>query len=254
MQEIKSFTPEVCKELKYYVYRLVDPRNGQTFYVGKGKNNRVFAHAECALKEYSDVDYNPDEDDEDNLKYKIIREIKRSGLDVIYIIQKYGLEESEAYLIESTLIDVYSIERRLTNKCKGYNSTEPMNAITLQKELCREEYIDSPNNPKYMIIKVKDYWLNIKGTRYDTTRNAWKINIDKARKYPYVLSVTNGIVEEIYKVNEWHYIESGRCEFTGDILSPNDPVSKLFLNKRIPAKYRTKGRASPCLYCKPNGD
>ena len=45
MEELNKFSPEVCAELKYYVYRLVDPRNGQTFYVGKGKNNRVFAHA-----------------------------------------------------------------------------------------------------------------------------------------------------------------------------------------------------------------
>ena len=25
--EIKKFSPEVCKALKFYVYRLVDPRN-----------------------------------------------------------------------------------------------------------------------------------------------------------------------------------------------------------------------------------
>ena len=37
MEEIKAFSNEVCAELGYYVYRLVDPRNCQTFYVGKGK-------------------------------------------------------------------------------------------------------------------------------------------------------------------------------------------------------------------------
>ncbi len=39
-----SFSPEVIKELGHYVYRLIDPRNGETFYVGKGKGNRVFHH------------------------------------------------------------------------------------------------------------------------------------------------------------------------------------------------------------------
>lgn len=40
-----QFTPEVMDALKWYVYRLIDPRNGRTFYGGKGKENRVFAHA-----------------------------------------------------------------------------------------------------------------------------------------------------------------------------------------------------------------
>ena len=42
--KITEFPPEVIKELNYYVYRLIDPRNGETFYVGKGKGNRVFEH------------------------------------------------------------------------------------------------------------------------------------------------------------------------------------------------------------------
>ena len=33
MEELNKFSPEVCAELKYYVYRLIDPRNGNTFYV-----------------------------------------------------------------------------------------------------------------------------------------------------------------------------------------------------------------------------
>lgn len=41
---IDHFPQEVIEKLKWYVYRLVDPRNGETFYVGKGKNNRVFNH------------------------------------------------------------------------------------------------------------------------------------------------------------------------------------------------------------------
>ena len=33
------FTADVIEQLNYYVYRLIDPRNGKTFYVGKGKGN-----------------------------------------------------------------------------------------------------------------------------------------------------------------------------------------------------------------------
>lgn len=250
MEELNKFSPEVCDELKYYVYRLVDPRNGQTFYVGKGKNNRVFAHANCALESYNDVDYIPEQDDDENLKYKTIREIKDSVLEVIYIIQKYGLEERDAFIIESTLIDAYSIDRKLTNKIKGFSSSEPTNAITLQRDLAAKEYVDSDSNPKYMIIKVKDYWLNQRKDRYDCTRSAWKLRPEVAKKYPYVLSVTGGIVREVYKVHEWHYCEgrSGRAEFTGEVAEP--AVQKIFKGKRIPEKYRKKGQASPFLYCK----
>ena len=42
---IDSFPPGVAEQLKWYVYRLIDPRNGETFYVGKGRGNRIFAHA-----------------------------------------------------------------------------------------------------------------------------------------------------------------------------------------------------------------
>lgn len=34
------FIEEVCERLGNYVYRLIDPRNGETFYVGKGRNRR----------------------------------------------------------------------------------------------------------------------------------------------------------------------------------------------------------------------
>jgi hypothetical protein len=44
------FSETVCNSLGNYVYRLIDPRNGETFYVGKGKGNRVFAHIQGELK------------------------------------------------------------------------------------------------------------------------------------------------------------------------------------------------------------
>lgn len=48
----------------------------------------------------------------------------------------------DAFIVESTLIDVYSIERKMTNKIKGFNFSEPINAITLQRDLSADEYKD----------------------------------------------------------------------------------------------------------------
>ena len=38
------FMPEVVDELKWYVCRLITPREGETFYVVNGRGNRVFDH------------------------------------------------------------------------------------------------------------------------------------------------------------------------------------------------------------------
>lgn len=44
MKTIDNFSEETIKNLKSYVYKLIDPRDGKVFYVGKGKGNRVFSH------------------------------------------------------------------------------------------------------------------------------------------------------------------------------------------------------------------
>ncbi len=252
MEKIKYFSNEVIKELKYYVYRLVDPRNGETFYVGKGKGNRVFAHVNCSLSDYHGVNYLFKDEDSYNLKIDRIRNIINDGLEVIYIIQKYGLEERDAFIIESTLIDVYSIDNLLTNKIKGFDSDKgPINALTLERNLALKEYEDSIDNPEYMIIKIKEYYLSQRGySIYETVRSAWKLNVEKARKYKYVLAVIDGIVREVFEVYEWHPNEQGdRYEFTGKQADP--VVRNNFINKKVPSKYRKKGQASPVLYYKP---
>ena len=45
-----SFPPEVTAKLKTYVYRLIDPRNGGTFYVGKGVGDYETSNEEVLLE------------------------------------------------------------------------------------------------------------------------------------------------------------------------------------------------------------
>jgi len=107
---VQSFPSEVVDKLKTYVYRLIDPRNGETFYVGKGKGNRVFAHM-CSEIETDD----PGE------KLKRINEILAVGFDVAPAIHRHGLDDGTAFEVEAALIDAYP---RLTNAANGSGSNE----------------------------------------------------------------------------------------------------------------------------------
>ena len=77
--DITEFPSGVIEHLGWYVYRLIDPRDGSTFYVGKGKGNRVFAHMRGEVAA-------ADDDELLSNKLKQIREIRLAGLEVIHVI------------------------------------------------------------------------------------------------------------------------------------------------------------------------
>src|ERR671936_1211285 len=96
--QVGSFSPDVSRKLGWYVYRLIDPRNGETFYVGKGKGNRVFAHIRAAGE--------LEGDDLDN-KVKRIWQIQNAGFEVAHVIHRHGMDERTAFEVEAAVIDAY---------------------------------------------------------------------------------------------------------------------------------------------------
>ena len=128
MAFIEKFSPEILEELGSYVYKLIDPRDGSVFYVGKGKGNRVFAHMKAALKS---GDLYRDEE-EISLKLKTIREIIHEQLKPLHIIHRHGLTEKEAELVEAVLIDATP---GLTNIMGGIGSNDkgPASAEQIQR-------------------------------------------------------------------------------------------------------------------------
>ena len=239
------FTPEVIEQLQYYVYRLIDPRNGQTFYVGKGKGNRLFAHVNDALKNYDGVSYADAEEDDISSKIQQIRDIRQAGLEVIHVIQRYGLTENEAFEVEAALIDCYA---GLTNIQGGHDMERGVNNAEVLQRVLSYEIFDDIEGLKYCLIKINDYWLGERGSVYETVRKHWKVNLNRISRIPYVLAVHKGVVIEVFKADLWYVAPEvpDRCMFDGKIAS--EDIRKLFVNKRVPKHYMKKGMASPVLY------
>jgi hypothetical protein len=114
-----SFPSEVSLKIGNYVYRLIDPRNGETFYVGRGQGNRVFQHAIGVTEGMSNEGLSD--------KLDRIREIKNVGLEVIHIIHRHGIPNEVVSHVEAALIDAYP---GLTNEQGGEGSSSygPMHA------------------------------------------------------------------------------------------------------------------------------
>lgn len=78
---------------EYYVYALIDPRNNQYFYIGKGKGKRYLVH----IKKTDKRDFNV-------TKLNRIKEIESCGLEVKADILFPYLDEETAFELEKVLI------------------------------------------------------------------------------------------------------------------------------------------------------
>lgn len=256
---INAFSNEVKEKLKHYVYRLVDPRNGQTFYVGEGCGDRVFNHVNAKdMTFYEDKTITTEQDkitDENNdpAKIKRIMDIKRSGLEVIHIIQRWGMKKETAFEVEAAFIDFLGLNN-LTNIVKGHHSDNGMRwTDELERELRAEKFVDypdDPNCPKFMVIKIKEYWINKNdGDIYKTVRGYWEIKPSRANNYPYVLAVKHGIVVGVFQINKdgWKRCEDNdKLSYFDGIEAPEE-IQNRFFGKKIPDRFRK--RQKPATYC-----
>ena len=228
---------------KYYVYRLVDPRTLQTFYVGKGCGNRAFQHVKDVM---SILEIDKDEDLV-SLKSQQIADILAAGKEVIIIFHRRGLTNREAFEVEGALIDCYP---GLTNVQDGHDSAQRglISAVDLMASQSAVEYTEP--NEDYIIIKTTPGAIQNNGSLYEATRRAWRADLKKAKKYKYVLAVIYGVVREVYEVKSWYvYNPQANQRIAFDGKPTNDPISEL-KGKRIPACYRKKGQANPFMYKK----
>jgi len=240
---MNSFPQEVINNIGWYVYRLIDPRNGETFYVGKGKGNRIFAHIrqEASIKQ-----------DDLDPKLERIRDINISGFEVAHIIHRHGLDENTSIEVEAALIDAYS---GLTNIASGAGSSETgvMHAKEIIVQYAAEEAVFKH---KALIITVNR--SSLEKSLYNATRYAWKLSIKKAKKAELVLPAVKGLIVGAYVPEKWLPAKKenfpdvalddrpGRIGFVGHEAALD--ILKHYKGKRVPDSYRKPGAANPVRY------
>lgn len=234
------FSQEVCEQLKHYVYKLIDPRTGNVFYVGKGQGNRVFQHEENAKSLVSD-----DEKEED-LKARTILDIKKAGLEVISVIHRHGMDKATAFEVESALIDVYP---EALNKIAGARSEfGSMNAKQIN-ELYEAEEADFDGD-KCIIIKIRQERIDEVGSVYKAVRWRWRLNPKKANKADYVVASCNGIIFGVFVVDEegWKKDSDDDERYFFDGKDAPMSVQEKYVRKRLPASYMKRGAQNPVRY------
>jgi uncharacterized protein len=237
--EVISFTPEVAEKLRTYVYRLIDPRNGETFYVGKGQGNRVFAH----------IHEQVDGDDPTN-KLRRIRDVHLAGFEVAHVIHRHGMDDRTAFEVEAALIDAYP---GLTNIAGGVGNADfgAMHAMEIVRR-----YAAQPAVFQHRALLVSVNRSAAETSLYEATRWAWKVSLKKVNQAEVILATRQGLIVGAFVASEWLEATAenfpdrepvpGRFCFVGE--EAPESIRGLYVGRRVPDEYRKPGSANPIRY------
>ncbi|WP_226063315.1 LEM-3-like GIY-YIG domain-containing protein [Kaistella polysaccharea] len=245
------FDEKTQQELLSYVYILFDPRDSKPFYVGKGTQNRVFDHLNCAL---IDIDIS-------TAKYDTIREIVSEGKMIKHIIVRHGLTESEAYKIEASLIDAFIYcGLLLSNQVGGHNSIGK--GLMTTDELIRlynAKPLHEIGSDCIMININRKYQRgNSVQSIQDATKETWTIRKSRLNQIKFVLSEYRGLIVEVFEVINWYEKERGflptskrygetKIGFGFNMKIASEEIRNLYINKSV-AHTKKKGAASAIRY------
>jgi hypothetical protein len=204
----QEFSEEVIRKIGHYVYRLIDPRNGETFYVGRGQGNRVFNHA-SGITEGLGKDGLSEKSDR-------IRAIKNAGLQVVHVIHRHGLTDEIVSHVEAALIDAYP---GLTNEQGGEGSSSfgPMHADEINRMYALPEFEFEPVE-KLVLINVNNIAdRSSPNAIYEQVRGNWRIAVHRAEQADFVIAVLRGVAIGVFQANSWEasVVHEGRYCFSG---------------------------------------
>lgn len=194
-------------EVGYYVYGLIDPRDGKPFYIGKGRGNRLFQHVNEALTT----------EDRSTLKLDRIREIKHHDLDIPHVIYRHVLSEKEAFEVEAALIDAYGLGRdalsELTNVVGGHHGYRGKMSVDdlIARYTLDEAVFDVP----VVVVKLSRQFERQLSPEelYERSRGIWKANPQLHRNVNFAIPVSSGgVIREVYRILRWFQVDVSATE------------------------------------------
>ena len=227
-----AFDAITCEKIGAYVYALVDPRDNQPFYIGRGHCNRVFDHINCALSEELESD-----------KYDRIREITPER--VKHVILRHGMKDSEAIEVEAALID-YSrfMHFPITNIAAGYHSSSIgyMSADEVMQKYNAPalDYLD----PGCVLININRSYQRASSSDavYRATKEAWRIAAYRIPSLNTVIAEYRGYVIGVFTNLKWYKVPAfdkkgkpiTRWGFDGEIAEPD--IRNKYMNRSVSKK------------------
>lgn len=226
------FPQSVIEQLAYYVYFLRDPNTTEVFYVGKGKGNRVFEHAACALTRTTESD-----------KLDRIRAIKNSGKSVEHFLLRHGLTEHAAFEVEAALIDFVGITN-LSNVQSGHYSTD-FGIKTTDEVIAMYSAAPFFTDKPVLLININQLFDRemTEAEIYDATRRSWVVG-PRRNKAKFAVATYRGLTREVYEIGDWYQI-GDRWGFNGQVA---EEAIRISLRYKSVAGLSKRGAANPIRY------
>jgi len=211
----------------YYVYTLIDPSDGQVFYVGKGTGDRVSAHGRTAGLE---------PESGQSGKTTRIRSIRALGGEPMIDIIRHGIsDENEAFRIEAALIDCLP---GLTNIAGGRGTGTGRTTLDELMSRYGAEPLTRNVPAPALLVRLTTHWIpkieevepgysrtgagwhsRISPTElYDAVRGWWKVSPRSIERHHvrHVVAVAGGVTRSLYEVEQWiGPRQNDRWAFTG---------------------------------------